>query len=278
MRAGLLFSATFHGGLLAAMFIALPDTEPLQVAASRALPVELVTIDEFTSLRDIPRPEPSPEPPAEEIAEPEPEPEPIAEVPPEPLPEPEAAPIPEPEPAPAPEPEPSPEPALEPEPEPEPEPKPQPKPPTPRAEPKPAFDPTQIAALLDKLPEDQPREQQRQRPTELTVADRRIAISISDAFRKETENCWTSGLISGSRDADQIVVRVQVNLNINGQIVGEPRVLNRAPGGISANTFQAAKRSVIAALKKCSSENRYNLPPDRFELWRELTLTFSPIG
>ncbi len=72
------------------MFIALPDTEPLQVAPSRALPVELVTIDEFTNLRDIPQPEPTPEPPAEEIAEPEPEP--IPELPPEPLPEPAPAP------------------------------------------------------------------------------------------------------------------------------------------------------------------------------------------
>ena len=115
MRAGILFSTALHGGLLAAMFIALPDAAPLQVAPSRALPVELVTIDEFTNLRDIPRPEPTPEPPAEEIAEPELEP--IIEIPPEPLPEPEPAPVPEPAPAPEPEPVPEPEPAQEPAPE-----------------------------------------------------------------------------------------------------------------------------------------------------------------
>jgi outer membrane biosynthesis protein TonB len=273
MRAGLLFSATFHGGLLAAMFIALPDTEPLQVAASRALPVELVTIDEFTSLRDIPRPEPSPEPPAEEIAEPEPEPEPIAEVPPEPLPEPEAAPIPEPEPAPAPEPEPSPEPALEPEPEPEPEPKPQPKPPTPRAEPKPAFDPTQIAALLDKLPEEEPRPVEPAEPQRSTRAGpaARLTLSEIDAFKVQMRRCWS--VPAGAANAGDLVVRIKVFLRPDGSLSRPPQLINNSRLLSGDSYFRAASDSAMRAIRRCAP---FTMPADKYSSWQEIDLNFDP--
>jgi len=273
MRAGILFSTALHGGLLAAMFIALPDAAPLQVAPSRALPVELVTIDEFTNLRDIPRPEPTPEPPAEEIAEPEPEPEPIAELPPEPLPEPEPAPVPAPEPALALEPEPVSEPAPEPEPEPEPEPKPQPKPEPPRAEPKPAFDPTQIAALLDKLPEEEPQPVRRSEPQRARQAGPAAQLTMSeiDAFKVQMRRCWS--VPAGAANAASLVVRIKVFLRPDGSLSQPPQLINNSRLLSGDSYFRAAADSAMRAIRRCAP---FQMPADKYASWREIDLNFDP--
>lgn len=267
MRVGILFSTALHGGLLAAMYIALPETEALQVAPSRALPVELVTIDEFTNLRDIPRPEPTPEPPAEEIAEPEPEP--IVEVPPEPLPEPEPAPVLEPEPAPAPDPEPAPEP----EPEPEPEPRPQAKPTPPREEPKPAFDPTQIAALLDKLPEEEPQPVRRNEPQRASRAGPAAQLTMSeiDAFKVQMRRCWS--IPAGAANAESLVVRIKVFLRPDGSLAQPPQLINNSRLLTGDSYFRAAADSAMRAIRRCAP---FRMPADKYSSWSELDLNFDP--
>ncbi|MEQ9143513.1 MAG: cell envelope integrity protein TolA [Parvibaculaceae bacterium] len=273
MRIGLLVSAALHAGLLVLTLVALPDTRPFEVAPTRALPVELVTIDEFTSLRDAPRPTPTPEPPAEEIAEPEPEPLPEPAPEPVPAPDPEPAPAPEPEPAPAPEPEPAPEvkPEQEPEPEPEPEPRPQPKPATPRAEPKPAFDPTQIAALLDKLPDEEPQPQRAQ-PQRAAATGAQAALTLSeiDAFKVQMRRCWS--VPAGAANAESLVVQIKVYLRPDGSLAQPPQLINSARYN-SDSYFRAAADSAMRAIRRCAP---FRMPPDKYASWQEIDLNFDP--
>ncbi len=268
MRTGLFFSAVVHGGLLAFTLVALPETEPFEVASSQVLPVELVTIDEFTSLRDLPIPEPMVEPPAEEAVEPEPEPElapePVAE-----LSEPEPAP--ELEPAPAP--EPSPELVVEAEPEPEPEPKPQTRPTPPPVEPKPAFDPTRIAALLDKLPEEEPQQVVRAQPQRTAESAVRSPLTLSeiDAFKVQMRKCWT--VPAGAVNAQGLVVRIKIFLRPDGSIAQPPQLINTSRLLAGGSQFRAAADSAMRAIRRCAP---FVMPADKYASWREIDLNFDP--
>src|SRR5687768_8113522 len=144
MRVGITVSTLGHLAILGFGFIAFPAAEPFQAEKIEALPIDLVTIAEFTDLAEgnkraeiAPEESPQPKPqvqaevpapqPAEKPAEqpvqaarqptpPPPPPEPEAEPEPEPEPE-EVAALPEPvEPEPLPAEEPPPEPAAEPDP------------------------------------------------------------------------------------------------------------------------------------------------------------------
>jgi len=272
MRVGLLVSAALHVGLLALTLVVLPDTEPFDVVPSTVLPVELVTIDEFTNLRDIPRPEPTPEePPAEELSEPAPDPEPLPEPEPEPLPEPEAAPAPIPEPEPAPAPEPAPEAKVEPEPEPEPQPQRRPTPP--REEPKPAFDPSQIAALLDKLPEEQTRRAAPTQPQRAATpsAQTQLTLSEIDAFKVQMRRCWS--VPAGAANAQSLAVRIKVFLRPDGSLLQPPQLIDTSRLQSGDNYYRAAAESAMRAIRRCAP---FRMPADKYQSWREIDLNFDP--
>ncbi|MBO6543811.1 MAG: hypothetical protein JJ939_12740 [Alphaproteobacteria bacterium] len=286
MRKGLLFSAALHAGLLLLTFVVLPDAEPFDVAPSPALPVELVTIAEFTNLRNQAKVEDKPAPEAEETPEPEPEPqpEPKPELKPEPKPQPqpEPAPAPQPEPAPAPKPEPVPEPTPAPEPAPAPEPKPEPKPevrpeppqrPTPpqRTEtPKPAFDPTQIAALLDKMP-DAPRPEPRRNQAATSGASAQLTMSEIDAFKAQMRRCWS--VPAGAANAASLIVQIKVFLRPDGSLA-QPPVL-RDPSRIATGDtyYRAAAESALRAIRRCAP---FRMPADKYSSWQEIDLNFDP--
>jgi len=272
MRVGLLVSAVLHVGLLALTLVVLPDTEPFDVVPRTVLPVELVTIDEFTNLRDIPRPEPMPEePPAEEVPELAPEPEPLPEPEPEPLPEPEAAPAPIPEPEPAPAPEPVPEAKVEPEPEPEPQPQRRPTPP--REEPKPAFDPSQIAALLDKLPEEQTRRAAPTQPQRAATpsAQTQLTLSEIDAFKVQMRRCWS--VPAGAANAQSLAVRIKVFLRPDGSLLQPPQLIDTSRLQSGDNYYRAAAESAMRAIRRCAP---FRMPADKYQSWREIDLNFDP--
>ena len=270
MRVGFFVSAALHVGLLALTLVVLPDTEPFDVVPSTVLPVELVTIDEFTNLREIPRPEPTPDEPQVEEA---PEPELLPEPEPESLPEPEPAPalIPEPELEPAPAPEPEPEAKIEPEPEPEPQPQRRPTPP--REEPRPAFDPSQISALLDKLPDEQPRRVAPTQPQRGATpgATGPLTISEIDAFRGQVERCWSVDL--GGANASDNIVRVRVFLRRDGSLAGEPTVINSSRRGSGDAQFAAASGRAIRAVIRCAP---YRMPAAKYDVWQEIEMNFDP--
>ena len=272
--------------------------------------------DEASAAAATPEPEPvvEPEPVAEPPPEPEPEPEVIAE--PEPIPEPEPAPEPEvvaaldpepiiePEPEPAPEPPPPPEPVAEPEPAstpkspeakpdppPAPEPEPEAPPPVPLAKPppkKPSFD-----KLLKDLAEEETPEPPQATPEEeesfedllASIAEAeqepppeaatRVTLTgplrqtITDAIKQKVERNWS--VPAGVMDAAELVVTLRIQLAPDGS-VRRVEIVDPDSGANYRTMAESGRRAVL----KASPFDALTRHVDKYEGWRDITMTFSP--
>jgi hypothetical protein len=263
-----------------------------------------------TLVRDIPPPTPEPSKPVEEAPPlPKPEPTPPPPAPPPPAPTPPTPPPPAPEPLPSPTPPPPEAPAPEPTPPP-PEPTPPPAAPSPEAEtppppdetastpppvdvpiprvrptppkpkptpPKPKSDMDAIAAVLDKEkltqmaslpPSDQPAAETKPivgAPTG-TQTNAKMTANELDALRSRLVSCWNLPL--GWTDPAQVRVVVMLSLNRDGS-VGNTQVLESPQGQYA----QQAPESVVRAVRRCAP---YNLPPDKYDAWKQVKVTFLP--
>lgn len=316
MRGAIFASATAHAVVVALVYFGLPnwlEPEPLE---DTPIVVELVEIAERTvAQQQTPEtPKPAEEPPA-------PTPAPAAQAAPPPPPPP-AAPPPPPQPAPAPpapaepapapqlaavEPAPAPRPVTPPAPQATPRPQARPEPPkqvqaTPRPQTKPeppkqqpVFDPTAIAALLDRTRQQNPQPQttptpakpatptpqpQAARPPAPVVTqspqparDVPLTISEVDAFRAAVERCWI--VPAGARDAQNLRVTIRVFLNQDGSLARPPEIvdenrMNRA----GEENFRTAAESARRAVQRCAPYRM--LPANKYDTWREVELTFDP--
>lgn len=264
--------------------------------------------------RPEPKPDPKPEPPKVEAppppappqpkAEPQPQTPPppappppvkVAEPPPPPLPEPtELAPPPPPKPEPPPPEPPPPQPVAKPEP-PKPEPPkpeapkavveapapPAPKPPAPKpAPPAPKLDTNALAQLLDKrikdkdksspaAPDAPPKPPQPNSATASNFnAGEPMTISEIDAIRQQIARCWNFD--PGVKDPGSLIVKLRIYLNQDGSLNQRPVVLATRNDSYG----QKAADSAVRAVLQCSPLK--NLPPAKFERWREIEITFNP--
>ena len=266
MRNSVLFSVAAHGLVVAMALVALPSPEELPMVETRAVPVDLITVDELTNLKRLPKIE---RPPVEE-------PEPPKEIE---RPKADAQPVPRP-PAPPP-----PQQAPEPLPEKTVEKKEPPKPvekkvekPAPPKPPERKFDPNQIAALLNKAPEAAAKPQPAPPVEDSTAADytddptMQLSLSEMDAMRQAVSRCYNVLDLVGSADADKLYAHVSAGLNQDGSIIGRPQVL-RSGGGAGSRVL--ADRAVRAVLQ-CAPYAF--LPLNKYQNWRETTLKFSVRG
>jgi outer membrane biosynthesis protein TonB len=289
-RWSLLSSIALHVAVVATGIVALPSLDTYVVEDTESIPVELIDIEEVSLRQAVNKeaekvPEATPAPPKIEEAEaPKPAPQPAREVE-QAAREPEAEPPPpelEPldeliEAAVKPEPEPAPEPEKA-EAEPVPVPKVKPQPPKRVAEkPKPEFNADEMQALLNKIDE---TNEAPPKPTEvagmprlaefdsMTGSDERLAADLVDALRRRIESCWT--LPAGARDAGELQIKLQFTLNADGTLSDYPLVMNAS----AHPAFEAAARSAQSAVKTCEPYNF--LPIEKYDLWREIILTFDP--
>lgn len=316
MRAGLTVSVVAHVALIAWGVVNLPSPSIVDATMLEQIPVDFVVIDDVTELtrglqtaalvEEIPTPPPAPEPeppplptpppPAPTpppVAEPEPPPLPTPEPPP-PAPEPE--PVPEPAPAPPPPPEPAPPPpAPTPEPPPTPPPpqevRPQPMtdapmprlrperqvaqtPPQPQPEPPPENTPVDTSAIDQVLAAlDQEQTQTVPEPQQPTVGsptasldNTRMTATELDMLRDRLARCWNPPM--GWTNSAEVRVAVIIAFNVDGSVAGTQVV--EAPQGTYANL---APESAVRAVRQCAP---YNLPPEKYDTWREVKVTFDP--
>lgn len=297
MRRGVTFSSILHLAVLLLVYFGMPSLFSGDEPIDRPIPVTVYPVREETVL---PPPEPQkPDPLAESEPEPEPEKEPVP-IPPAPDVAHEAPPPP-PEPTPAkPKPAPRVVEAVAPPPPPSiPEPSdvpppPPPKPthlakvkPTPTPQPQPEKKPASpdpLASLLRsvmesaqhaiKLEQKQAQARPAEPPPETStmsrISDEPLSSSVSDAIRRQVEDNWN--VPAGAADAGDLTVEIRILLSPDGEV---RRVDIVDQTRLSADTFyramaESARRAVFQA-----SPLR-DLPPEKYEAWREITFTFRP--
>lgn len=259
-----------------------------------AVPVDLVTIDETTNIKEMKKAEPKKEepPPDTKAATPEPEPQRTAALPPEPEPTPTPEPTPD---TPEVEAPPEPEAPADAMPEPAPAPKAEektpdqkkelaeavpvrkPKPPTP-AKKKDAFDANKIAALLNKLPVKEKTPEKAGEEQEIASGPEDVegvgegtamTMDITAAFQAQMRRCWT--IPAGAQNAESLQVHLHVMLNPDGSLASAPEMRNEPL--TQSSYYLAAKDATLRAVRMCAP---YQLPVDRYSIWRELNLNFDP--
>jgi hypothetical protein len=242
-RYGVLASAVFHGLIFAAALFTFSRNFDMP-EDSNVVPVDLVTIADVTNVAA--QAPPAPEPEKMDI------PVPANEPPPEPQ-------MQEVEPAPVP---PMPKFDIEK------EVKPKPAPPKKTA----AQD---FAALLNKLttPEKPVRNA---KPAERVVpgigSGNAMTANIADALKSQIYRCWSPP--TGAPDARDLVVDYALRLNPDGTVAS----LQLTPGTqvvAASNAYtRAAAEAASRAIYQCQP---YRLPPDRYNVWREINpLRFDP--
>jgi outer membrane biosynthesis protein TonB len=287
MRTGLTISTVLHAIVLLWGLITFA-AKPFEAAATDALPVDIISATDFSHMvagdRTAPKAE-TPKPLVEKIGEARPVEHPAAKVaekpeivptaaketPPEPKAEAKKEPVRKQAAAKA---DPIAEALKKDEAKPEPKkeeakvPVPHHRPDPPRPQPK--FDPTRIAALLDK------RDPQRQaalggvlNPTPALGTPKGNAMALSqseiDALRAQIRRCWNPP--AGAADARDMRVEMNVKLRIDGSLAAEPVLLERGTGPY----FQVFAESALRAVQRCQP---YSLPAAKYEAWRDIDLGF----
>ena len=100
-----------------------------------------------------------------------------------------------------------------------------------------------------------------------------VAIAAEDMFaslRTAVQRCWNVDVDS---EAAQIAVTVQVLFDRGGQVDGAPSVVSMSDGPDIARraAIDAARRAIL----RCSGSG-YDLPVDKYDQWREVTISFDP--
>lgn len=245
----------------------------------------------------VTQPEAAEPPPAPQVAVKQPEPEAVPL--PEPTPEPEVAPEPEPEPLMAAEVPPVPrarpvretpkpaekvaeKPAVKPVEKPAEKPKPTPEPakPTPEKKPEPQQD--RLASILKNVEKlepnrtktpDQPKPAEAKaaaQPERASVSDRLKAAELARMIRGQMARCWR--VDAGARDAEDTVIRVRVQLNPDGTVIGRPQVVDGMRMA-SDGYYRSAAENAMRAILECQP---FELPQREYTLWRDLVLNFNP--
>ncbi len=279
MRRALIISAIFHIVIITVALIGLPMFERDWEPTREIIPVTLAPIAEKTNLpKKAPPPADLPPPAAKpEVSSPPPAPEPPAPAPEPPPPAPRkadaVAPLKPTEPVPE---KPAPPETAQTAPPVTPGPAPRVKPKRP-----PKFDPNRIAALLDKSRKQTPVPQQTEKaetdppPRESAPASPSMAAPLTlseiDAIRAQIQQCWI--VPAGARYAEGLIVRLRIFLRPDGELAQTPEVVDGERINKDSH-YRTAAEHAIRAVQKCVPLQ--NLPPDKYERWRDIELTFDP--
>lgn len=103
--------------------------------------------------------------------------------------------------------------------------------------------------------------------TEAQGDDAAIAATLIDALRSRLSECWT--VPPGAREAS-VTVKVRFNLRKDKSVEGLPIVIS---GGGDTLT-DATAQSAVSAVMQCAPYDF--LPDDRYDMWQEITVNFTP--
>lgn len=288
---GFIASSVSHVLVLAWGLVSLPAPKTHDVTPLEILPVDLVTLADVTDVKKGDSKGKVQDKIQEEVKK---APEPVKEEPKKPAPKVE----PKPEPVKKAEPKPEPTPVKKAEPKVEPKvieekpeapkaiaalPKIKPKPPKKKSPPKkvaqkqPAkkkrdFDANALKALVNKADEAAPQKtssEAKKASFGSRTGKQAAAMTQSeiDSLRAQVSECWSPP--AGAIDAGELRIRLQFRMDRSGNVVGQPEILAGPPGSFG----YAASRAAVRAVMRCAP---YQLPADKYDLWKDTILNFDP--
>jgi len=310
----LITSVSLHVGLVLAAWLGLPFNKIEPLHEEQPIFVEIVDVDEMRNAPPMPvqetpkkeakaEPPKPPTPPKPKPAPPTPKQPEVAALPPKPEVEPE--PLPKAKPEPKPEPEPKKE--AEPKPEKKPAP-PKPKlaqievPKKPKKPQKPTFDTASVLKTLEKIKqqptpktEEKPEKKKApETPKDDTMARIRAALQNNSKsikydpdkkvsqleidqwrtmIRNQVSKCWSPPY--GAPGAEKLKPELRLTMNPDGTVQSvEVEDKSRM---FTDRYFQVAVEAARRAVQdpRC---NKFNLPPDKYHVWRDLKFIFDPSG
>lgn len=102
-----------------------------------------------------------------------------------------------------------------------------------------------------------------------------LSTSEADALRLAIQACWNIGVLS--TDAQQVTVTVAFSMTPSARHEqGSIRMVGSTGGSETAiqQAFEAARRAII----RCEGPDGYGLPPEKYDAWRDIEITFNPEG
>lgn len=309
MRIGTALSLIFHLAIVLLILFGLPDLFASDEMVIEPVAVQLATVADLTAApksvptppKPVVKPADTPPPPAPEAPSPPPTPTPPAPKqveetpppPPEPTPPPPEPAPPQPQPAQTlpdlPAPEVVPDKTAPDQPPPEeakadvpPPPVLRPPQPPDQAKPKPPKKPPQQTADFNSLLKNLTKQDQTASASDTPPAPpqednatsapigQQLTSSELDAVRSQIAGCWY--IDPGKKGADSIVVEIGVTLLPDGT-VQKADILNQSQ--MSDPVYRAAAEAAQRAIYKCQ---KLDLPPGKYELWKNTTFRFKPSG
>tara|TARA_B100000242_G_scaffold246216_1_gene186827 strand:- start:1620 stop:2426 length:807 start_codon:yes stop_codon:yes gene_type:complete len=135
------------------------------------------------------------------------------------------------------------------------------------------FDPTDIAALIDKSKENIAETKQKSKnlsqSEKKTLTSTNLTLSEEDALKAQIFGCWSIPL--GLPYNENLLVRIRLQLKPDGTII-ESEILDHArmnkPG---QNFYRVLAESALRAVQLCQP---LRVPTTGYERWKELQLNF----
>ena len=105
-----------------------------------------------------------------------------------------------------------------------------------------------------------------------TLSDEPLSLSVLDAIRRQVEANWN--LPAGATDAADLAVEIKIVLLPDGTVRSARIVDSARLNQAGEEFFRSMAESAIRAVRRASPLR--NLPPEKYEQWREITLRFTP--
>jgi len=138
------------------------------------------------------------------------------------------------------------------------------------------FDPSEIAALIDKSKELSAETQKKDK--KLTQSNKKtstfatgLTLNQEDALRAQIFGCWSIPL--GLPFEGDLRVRIKLKLRPDGTILSS-EILEHARMNMPGQSFyKVLAESALRALRICQP---LRVPPTSYEKWKDIQLTFNP--
>lgn len=101
-----------------------------------------------------------------------------------------------------------------------------------------------------------------------------LPSKIVDSIREQFEQCWVVPKEFG--EISNLIVLLRVELSKGGKVVSVSLSKKERTRYKSDPSFRAVADLAIEAVRKCNIIK--GLPADKYEIWKEMELTFDPAG